>query len=603
MLYPKRFQLPFPAAASAPLVILTMGAFAFACLAASPAENEDAYPMNRNAIHKTMKSQNQGELLYNGIQLPEIWPPDNIDITDTSPIPIPYLKSPPAVIPIDLGRQLFVDDFLIEKNTLSRTFHKPEKYENNPVLRPETPIELGLVEPDGYSRRWGHGNAGAVPKSGGCWWDPEERVFKMWYETSWFGPIAMATSQDGIHWERPEFDIIPGTNIVSPPGLTPDSWTVTRNWAATDPEEKWMLFLMPAVGAKGTGWSLTSPDGVNWKRRVESGPAGDRSTAFYNPFRKKWVYSLRANDSTGLPGRGRARQYFECDDFMEGAGWQDGAPVAWLMTDNDDPVDYLTREKPQLYNFDAVAYESIMLGWFQIHHGPPNRPYCEEAGLPKITELMYAFSRDGFHFDRPDRRAHIAASRGDFWDRGYIQSLGNVCVIHGDKLLFYFTGYAGNTDKAGDINGYYDNGATGVAMLRRDGFASMDSGDKKGTLTTRPVVFSGTHLFINAKATEGTLRAEVRDLDGNPIAPFTLANSIPFRGDSTLESLQWEGVDDLSALSGQALRFHFELTKGSLYAFWVSQDESGRSDGYLAGGGPGYTGPTDTVGRASRQPD
>jgi len=36
---------------------------------------------------------------------------------------------------------------------------------------------------------------------------------------------------------------------------------------------------------------------------------------------------------------------------------------------------------------------------------------------------------------------------------------------------------------------------------------------------------------------------------------------------------------------------------GSLYAFWVGKDESGRSDGYLAGGGPGYTGPTDTVSR------
>ena len=33
----------------------------------------------------------------------------------------PYLKSPPAVIPIDVGRQLFVDDFLIEQTTLTRT--------------------------------------------------------------------------------------------------------------------------------------------------------------------------------------------------------------------------------------------------------------------------------------------------------------------------------------------------------------------------------------------------------------------------------------------------------------------------------------------------
>ena len=41
--------------------------------------------------------------------------------------------------------------------------------------------------------------------------------------------------------------------------------------------------------------------------------------------------------------------------------------------------------------------------------------------------------------------------------------------------------------------------------------------------------------------------------------------------------------------------FRFSLTNGSLYAFWVSRDESGRSDGYVAGGRPGYPGTADTV--------
>ena len=44
-----------------------------------------------------------------------------------------------------------------------------------------------------------------------------------------------------------------------------------------------------------------------------------------------------------------------------------------------------------------------------------------KSGLPKITELNLAYSRDGFHWDRPDRRAFIAASRADTWDRGYVQ--------------------------------------------------------------------------------------------------------------------------------------------------------------------------------------
>jgi hypothetical protein len=50
------------------------------------------------------------------------------------------------------------------------------------------------------------------------------------------------------------------------------------------------------------------------------------------------------------------------------------------------------------------------------------------------------------------------------------------------------------------------------------------------------------------------------------------------------------------------MNFRFSLTNGSLYAFWVSRDESGRSDGYVAGGGPGYPGTVDTVGRAALNP-
>ena len=50
-------------------------------------------------------------------------------------------------------------------------------------------------------------------------------------------------------------------------------------------------------------------------------------------------------------------------------------------------------------------------------------------------------------------------------------------------------------------------------------------------------------------------------------------------------------------MSGKPVRFRFYLKKGSLYSFWVSPEESGASHGYVAGGGKGFIGPTDTVGR------
>jgi hypothetical protein len=46
--------------------------------------------------------------------------------------------------------------------------------------------------------------------------------------------------------------------------------------------------------------------------------------------------------------------------------------------------------------------------------------------------------------------------------------------------------------------------------------------------------------------------------------------------------------------------FRFHLSNGELYAFWVSPEESGANHGYVAAGGPGLTGPKDTVGYRAR---
>ena len=527
-------------------------------------------------------SQNAGETLYNGIVLPKDWPPHTIDPSNTDPMPVPYLDCPPAVIPIDTGRQLFVDNFLVEKSTLKRVFHKPQKYNGNPILKPETELELN-----------GDKNAAAVPKSGGLWWDPAEKIFKLWYEAGWIGTICYATSKDGLHWDRPSLDIKPGTNRILPLDLTPDSWTVVPDWDAKDPQQRYKMYMHPP--GSGGAICMTSADGIHWINRVTATPSGDRSTMFYNPFRKKWIYSLRSGF------RGRSRHYWECDDFLKGAKWTDDEPVTWAAADNKDLIDTETKQTPQLYNLDAVAYESIMLGMYEIHHGPPNKE-CNKKGLPKITELNFAYSRDGFHWHRPDRTIDIRAERKDVWDRGYVQSLGNICCIQGDKLWIYYTAFQGDASRTNSNwmkNGMYDRGATGVAFLRRDGFASMDSNSKPGTLLTRPVTFNGSQLFVNAAAAKGTLRVEIQDQKGNVIPPYTLSNCHAISSDSTLEQISWKGVKNLDALKGKELRFKFTLTNASLYSFWVSRDKSGRSDGYVAGGGPGYTGMTDTVGKGA----
>ena len=86
---------------------------------------------------------------------------------------------------------------------------------------------------------------------------------------------------------------------------------------------------------------------------------------------------------------------------------------------------------------------------------------------------------------------------------------------------------------------------------------------------------------------------------GQVVRGLGRADCLPVRADRTLQAVRWQG-GDLAKVAGQPVKFRFHLKAGRLYAFWVSPGESGASHGYVAAGGPGFTGPTDTVGRPRR---
>ena len=54
-----------------------------------------------------------------------------------------YWKNKPKVIPIDLGRQPCVDDFLIENTTLKRTFHQVIMRRSSRAIRSSKRIKNG----------------------------------------------------------------------------------------------------------------------------------------------------------------------------------------------------------------------------------------------------------------------------------------------------------------------------------------------------------------------------------------------------------------------------------------------------------------------------
>ncbi len=547
------------------------------------------------ALMLALTTAHAGELLYNGIQLPDEWPPRDVPFErfkegDPAPTP-PYLLEPPSVIPIDVGRQLFVDDFLIASSTLSRTFHQPEYYEGNPVLKPDMPWET-------------HSRLGpvAMPFSGGVFWDPTEQHFKMWYMAGYGYNGAMAVSQDGMNWERPELGHRGKTNLIEIPNN--ELHGVWLDLEEKDPARRYKMVWHRS----GDYSAAVSADGIHWTPLGKLGRSGDRCSLGYNPFRDVWIYSLRHGW-----GRPRARRYAESRVFGD-ADWYDDPPPFWTGADRLDGMRDELKTPPQLYNLDCNGYESLMLGLFTIYRGNPHddgdRPAAlsdaeierlKEPGRPKLNEISVGFSRDGFHWWRPDRRPFLPVSEkaGD-WNWGNVQSAGGCCLVVGDRLFFYVSGRAGKSYPGSPSED--SGGSTGLATLRRDGFASMVAGEEAGTLTTRPITFKGKHLFVNASCPQGTLRAEVLDEQGQPIAPHTVENSDALRVDSTIAPIHWKGAADLSPLAGKIVRFRFHLESGSLYSFWVSPDESGASYGYVAAGGPGFTSNRDTVGRPEPTP-
>lgn len=512
----------------------------------------------------------QGERLYNGIVLPKEWPPAHLSPESTEPMPVPYLDHPPETIDISKGRQLFVDGFLIEQTDLKRTCHTAEKYSGNPVFQAETEVE----RQDGVCYL-GHG---------GVFYDPLEKLLKMWYSAGDLdGALAYATSQDGLVWDRPDLGLPAGGNLLLPRGgRRPGDHAGGDNclWLdtlTTNPSQR--LKFLTQRSAKDPHWLATSADGRQWSKPVPVGKAGDYSSFFYNPFRNVWVYSIKRGTANG-----RARYYAESPEFLSPHAFD--RSVYWCGADRLDEPDPSVRDPAQLYSLNAVAYESLLVGAFYIHLGPNNR-ICQEGKFPKITEIKLGFSRDGFHWHRPDRRAFIPASRDEgTWDRAYIHSTAGVFYLDDDQLVFPYCGYSGVAPDG--RRGMYLGASVGLATLRRDGFASMDAGESVGTLTTRPLEFDGQYLFVNVDCPHGELRAELLDEKGQVMRPCSLDNCLPIQADTTLAQLKWKDSPDVAIVPRRPVRVRFSLRNGSLYSFWFSDKPSGASGGYLAAGKLGH---------------
>ena len=164
-----------------------------------------------------------------------------------------------------------------------------------------------------------------------------------------------------------------------------------------------------------------------------------------------------------------------------------------------------------------------------------------------------------------------------------------------------------------------------MATLRRDGFASLEAEEEATSATpeataaavTKPLIFTGRHLFVNfgvrkdggrntndsrseLSGSAASLVVAVLDVaTAKPIAPFHASTAVTT--DSVRQLVTWAGGgsgQDLSAVAGKPVRLQFSLTGtgAQLFSFWVSETKCGESNGYVAAGGKGFKGMSDTNG-------
>ena len=549
------------------------------CAACSDGKGDEPEPIPPTPEEQDPIVPEDPNALYNGISLPTQWPPQRNYASDIRRGMTPfYLNSKPEVIKIEVGRQLFVDDFLISSSTLQRKFHYPEYYSGNPVLSPDKDWE-----------KQGANGGFAAPFSDGVWYDETDGKFKMWYmagggtyATSGAGITCYAESNDGINWIKPSLNLIQGTNIVRR-GSVRDASTVWLDKQETNPSYRFKMFEVAGGAGKWQYHYLTSSDGKAWRdNSTPSDKIADRSTVYKNPFRNVWVWSMRHNVrvNSGDPYTVRARDYMENADPVAGNKVAKADLSAFWFgpwpNEQKHPVYKNNDGSPGIYNQDATPYESIMLGLFSVWQGPEN-DVCNKDGVIKRNQIMLGYSRDGYSWTRDDMNPFLAVDDNlAAWNNGNLQSVVGSPLIVNDKLYFYLSGRK-------LVNGS-EVVTTGLATLRRDGFASMSG---SGELVTEELTFKGEYFFVNA-CVNGNLKVEILDSTGKVIEGFSKDDCTAISGDKVNTMVTWKNNVTLKSLEGKVIKVKFYMTDGDLYSFWISDAQTGKSRGYTGGGGPGF---------------
>jgi len=436
---------------------------------------------------------------------------------------------------IDVGsrRELFVDRFLIHKLTggAKRELHKPKPHEV--VLVTDEPWEGNTcayytIFQDGDRYRMYYRGSHSPNKD-----RPEKHREVACY----------AESKDGVHWTKPdlglfEFDGSKQNNIV---------WdgVGTHNFAAfkdanpdCKPEARYKAI---GRGSRGYGhglYAFQSPDGIRWSLMSEdpvitTGNFDSQNLAFWDPVAKLYRDFHRKT-------RGGKRDIMTATskDFLN---WTE--PVF---------LNYPDAPKEHLYTNAIMPYERaphILIGF-------PTRFHPERG---QQVESTFMSSRDGRTFHRfTEALIPVTAPEDRDGNRSNYMTWGLVQLPDREKEYSVYATEA-----------YYAGPDSRVRRFsfRVDGFVSVRASNEPGEMITKPLVFAGKELRINyATGKGGSLRCELQNAGGKPVAGFALDDCKTIRGDSIDERVEWKGGSDVSSLAGKPLRLRVRLENADLFS-------------------------------------
>ena len=504
------------------------------------------------------------------------------------PLQAQTLKAPPGAFKdlndeilgdalIIRGKQLFIDDHLIaETHGVRKQLNQPVKYGKNPVLKRDKPWEM------------------SGPSYATIIYDSEEKLFKVWYE-NWTQQkesstvLLYATSLNGVDWRKELIDKEKRTNLVAHPNIPGiQAEGIMKDRLETDPAKRYkMLFSCRPDGTEKSLMTSAaySADGIQWTAypKLPIIPFSDTQICpFWDARHQRYVAILRFG-----PPNTRIVSRIESEDFV---AWSSKVTII-RRTKMDLPLN------TQFYQTAPFAYGNYYFGVMAAYHNESLKPITKEAPWTDRKNLHLIYSRNGLTWSRVGKNGAIPArelsqdkdwkqiamdavflpygKKDKQWDWGTVSPIFTPePIIVNDEIWFYYIGldaknwwtWSGDPPKL-DPMPKHPNPGIGLAKLRIDGFVSIDAGAEMGSLTTRPLVFLGDTLVVNANAKGGSLVIEALDARGAVIPGFAASDCKPITSDSVRHVVNWKGSPDCDLLQGRPITLRFLLKQTKLYAF------------------------------------